>query len=94
MIMNMLVSMLQSDSRAGDWVDNVIRMVDSPLPFSPLSEYLLLLFVLWLLSLRRKRAPSFDRQAQEVLDEKFEEGELSEKSYRKYQQDLSLRPKR
>ncbi len=92
--MNVLALMMQSDSRAGEWVDGIIRLLDSPLPFSPLSEYLLLLFILWLLSLRRKREPSFDRQAQEVLDEKYEEGELSEKSYRKYQQDLSLRPKR
>jgi hypothetical protein len=77
-----------------DWVDSVIEFLDTPAPYSPLSEYLLVMLLLWLLARSQQRKPpSFDEQAQEALDEKFRQGELSEKAYEKYRQDLSLRPK-
>ena len=68
--------------------------IDTPAPYSPFSEYLLVLFILWLLARRANRKQSFDTQAQEVLDEKYARGEISKKAYDKYRQDVSLRPKR
>jgi hypothetical protein len=86
--------LLQAAPAEGDWVDRIILALDSPLPFSPLSEYLIVLGVIWLFARRHERKSSFDREAQEVLDTKYGEGELSEKAYEKYRQDMSLRPKR
>lgn len=78
-----------------DWVDSVLTFLDSPAPYSPLSEYLLVLFVLWLLARRHERKKAtFEEQAQEVLDEKLQKGELSRDAYDKFRQDLILRPKR
>ena len=80
---------------AGDWVDSILGFLDSPAPYSPLSEYLFILFVLWLMARRHDRKKkTFERQAQEVLDEKLRKGELTEESYEKFRQDLELRPKR
>jgi hypothetical protein len=79
----------------GDWVDSVLAFLDSPAPYSPLSEYLLVLFVLWLLARRtHRKKKTFERQAQDVLDAKLQAGELSEESYEKFRQDLAMRPKR
>jgi uncharacterized membrane protein len=36
----------------------------------------------------------FDAQAQRVLEEKYRKGEISQKAYEKYRQDIALRPKR
>jgi uncharacterized membrane protein len=52
------------------------------------------MFVLWLLALRSRHKKTFEKQAQEVLDEKYASGELTKKSYDKFRQDVSLRPKR
>jgi uncharacterized membrane protein len=61
----------------------------------PYQLFLLLLVVLWLLARRPPPAKEdFNRQAQQVLEEKFRRGEISRKAYDKYRQDLSLRPKR
>lgn len=80
---------------AGDWVDSVLAFLDTPAPYSPLTEYLLVLFILWLMARRDDRKKdSMDRQAQDVLDSKRESGELSQEAYEKYRQDLALRPKR
>lgn len=77
------------------WWDRLRYFVDTPAPYSPFSEYLLLLFVLWLIARIANRKPkSFDTQAQEVLDRKFAEGEISEKAYAKFRQEMILRPKR
>lgn len=73
-----------------DWVTSLIEFIDTPAPFSPLTEYLAVLFLLWLLA-RRQEPPTFDTQAQDVLDEKYREGELSKEAYEKFRQDLSLR---
>jgi uncharacterized membrane protein len=65
------------------------------LAYSPLSEYLLVLFILWLLARRdHRKKVTFERQAQDVLDEKLERGELTREAYDKFRQDLALRPKR
>ena len=80
---------------AGDWVDSMLTFLDTPAPYSPLTEYLAVLFLLWLLARRTERKKeSFDRQAQDVLDRKLAEGELTEAAYQKFRQDLIIRPKR
>jgi hypothetical protein len=80
---------------AGDWVDSLLTFIDTPAPYSPLTEYLLVLFLLWLLARRNDRAKvTFEGQAQEVLDQKLESGELSREAYDRFRQDLAIRPKR
>jgi hypothetical protein len=80
-------------ARRSAW-DTILEFVDTPAPYSPLSEYLLVLFLLWLLARHdARRQGNFGRQAQDVLDEKLAQGELSQKSYDKFRQDISLRPK-
>lgn len=79
----------------GDWVDSILLFLDTPAPYSPLSEYLLVLFVLWLIARRHDRKKeTFEAQAQDVLDDKLQEGELSREAYDRFRQDLALRPKR
>jgi hypothetical protein len=73
--------------------DHIYAFLDTPAPYSPFSEYLAVMFLLWLLA-RRTKKETFERQAQEVLEEKFASGEISQKTYDKYRQDVSLRPKR
>lgn len=94
----MIIAMLaQAADAAGPygWWDRVHLFVDTPAPYSPFSEYLLMLFVLWLIArLAQRRPKSFDTQAQEVLDQKYAEGEISTGAYRKFRQEMSLRPRR
>lgn len=59
-----------------------------------LKAYLAIMFVLWLLALRGRKKETFTKQAQEVLDEKYADGEINKKTYDKYRQDVTLRPKR
>lgn len=61
----------------------------------PYTEYIIILFVFWLFA-RRGAAEKgdFNRQAQEVLEDLYQKGEISEKAYQKFRQDISLRPKR
>ena len=78
----------------GGWIDSVVDFLDTPAPYSPLSEYLLVMLLLWLLARwQQRKPPSFDEQAQDALDDKYRQGELSDKAYEKYRQDLSLRAK-
>jgi len=61
----------------------------------PYTEYIIILFVFWLFARRgAQKQGDFNRQAQEVLDELYQKGEISEKAYQKFRQDISLRPKR
>jgi hypothetical protein len=96
--MNGMMLLLQTAATPpveGDWVDSLLTFLDTPAPYSPLSEYLLVLFVLWLIARRHDRKKeTFEKQAQEVLDEKLDRGELSRDAYDKFRQDLALRPKR
>jgi hypothetical protein len=89
----MLLQAVEAEGETG-WFGWVLDFLDTPAPYSPFSEYLLLLFILWLIARRHERKRSFDAQAQEVLDEKYESGELSQKAYEKYRQDVALRPRR
>jgi hypothetical protein len=62
--------------------------INTPAPYSPFTEYLAVLFILWLLARRHHRKrEDFAKQAQEVLDRKFEQGELTESAYEKFRQD-------
>jgi hypothetical protein len=77
------------------WGQRILDFVDTPAPYSPFSEYLLVLFVLWLIARRAEaKTENFDEQAQDVLDEKFAKGELSRQAYEKYRQEMALRVKR
>jgi hypothetical protein len=74
-------------------IDKVRNFLDTPAPYSPLSEYLLVLFLLWLLA-RRQKPKGFGAQAQDVLEEKYKAGEIDQKTYEKYRQELSMRLKK
>lgn len=80
------------------WWQKVKGFMDSPAPYSPFSEYLLLLFVLWLVARlehsREERKKSFEKKAQEVLDQKYASGEISRSTYEKFRQDVTNRPRR
>lgn len=94
-LVSLLLQAAAAPAAQGDWVDSVLEFLDTPAPYSPLSEYLLVLFVLWLLARRHERKKeTFDAQAQEVLDEKLAQGELTKEAYDKFRQDMILRPKR
>jgi hypothetical protein len=77
----------------GFW-QRLASFVDTPLPFSPFSEYLVLLFILWAIARRANRPKPFDTQAQDVLDEKFAQGEISRSAYDKFRQQMASRMKR
>ena len=96
MIGMMLLQTAATPPAEGDWVDSILTFLDTPAPYSPLTEYLLVLFVLWLIARRhnRKTKDTFESQAQEVLDDKLQHGELSRDAYDRFRQDLILRPKR
>ena len=72
----------------------VLDFLDTPAPYSPFTEYLFVLFVLWLLARRNKQSKDFSAEAQKVLDEKFEKGEIDKKTYDQYRQELSMRIKK
>jgi hypothetical protein len=75
-------------------VTKVLDFLDTPAPYSPLSEYLLVLFLLWLLARRQRPKIDFGGQAQDVLEAKYKKGEIDEKTYEKYRQELSMRIKK
>lgn len=75
-------------------VTKVREFLDTPAPYSPLTEYLLVLFLLWLLARRQRPKPDFGGQAQDVLEEKYQKGEIDKKTYEKYRQELSMRLKK
>ena len=95
-----LATLLQDVAPAptsGGWWQSLKDFVDTPAPYSPFSEYLLLLFVLWLVARlehsRERRKKTFEKQAQEVLQDKFDQGELSRSAFEKFRQDVTMRPR-
>jgi hypothetical protein len=89
----MLLQVVQDTSAVGVG-DHIYWFLDSPAPYSPFSEYLAVMFLLWLLARRGRKKETFERQAQDVLEEKYAKGEINKATYDKYRQDVSLRPKR
>jgi len=74
------------------WLDNLRELWTY---IEPYKYFLLVLIVFWFFA-RRSGAvkDDFDAQAQRILEEKYRKGEISQKAYEKYRQDISLRPKR
>jgi hypothetical protein len=94
MMMLLQVPAVETASRSG-LVQWLIDFINTPAPGGPFAVYLVVLLVLWLIARRaQQQRESFDTQAQDVLDAKFADGELSKDAYDKYRQDVSLRPKR
>jgi hypothetical protein len=89
----MLLQVVKDTAEKGV-TDHVLTFLDTPAPYSPFSEYLLVMFLLWLLARRAQKKPTFERQAQDVLEEKYAAGEINKKTYEKYRQDVVVRPKR
>lgn len=91
--MLLIVALLQANpTQDPAWLD-MLRELWSYI--EPYKWFLLVLIVFWFFA--RRSTPEkegFDAQAQRVLEEKFRRGEISEKAYQKYRQDISLRPKR
>lgn len=75
-------------------VPRFLRWLDSPLPYSPFSEYIVVLLILWFFARKQRPNSDFSGQAQEVLEEKFKRGEIDAKTYEKYRQELSMRLKK
>ena len=73
------------------FLQKVLDFLDTPAPYSPFTEYLVVLLVLWLLARRAKDTKDFSAEAQRVLDEKFKRGEIDRGTYEKYRQELSMR---
>lgn len=92
LIISILAAVQEATPLPGPF-QKIIDFLDTPAPYSPFTEYLVVLLLLWLLA-RRADRKTFDTKAQEVLDEKFEAGEIDKKTYDKYRQEMSLRPKR
>jgi len=76
--------------------DHIKTFVDTPAPYSPFSEYLVVMFLLWLLARRdqHNKKKDFSAEAQKVLDEKYKGGEINNTTYEKYRQELSMRLKK
>jgi hypothetical protein len=76
-------------------MQRLYNFLDTPAPYSPFTEYLLIMFLLWLMTRRTQRIKSdFSGQAQEVLEQMYKKGEIDEKTYEKYRQELSMRLKK
>lgn len=92
--MSFALWVLQSPEVDPTAVPRILRWLDSPLPYSPFSEYILVLLILWFIARRQRPKVDFSGQAQEVLEEKYKKGEIDKKTYEKYRQELSMRLKK
>lgn len=84
--------LLQGEAPDPAWLDGARELWSY---IEPYKWFLLVLLVFWFFA--RRSTPDkegFDAQAQRVLEEKYRRGEISQKAYEKYRQDISLRPKR
>lgn len=85
---------IQVDHQVPGFMQRFLEWIDTPAPYSPFTEYLLVLFILWFLARRTEKKKDFSAEAQMVLDEKFKRGELDKATYEKYRQELSMRIKK
>lgn len=75
------------------FMQKIVDFLDTPFPYSPFTEYFAVLLLLWLLARRSTGSRDFAAEAQRVLDQKFEKGEIDRKTYEKFRQELSLQLK-
>jgi len=74
------------------WLDALRELWDL---LGPYKYFIGVVLVFWLIARRTGREKDdFDAQAQRVLEDKYRAGEISQKAYEKYRQDISIRPKR
>ena len=92
--MLLFLAQVAEDTEVTGFWQRVYDFFDTPAPYSPFTEYAALILLLWLLAERGRRRKTFEKQAQEVLEEKYEAGEINKKTFDKYRQDVTLRPKR
>jgi hypothetical protein len=85
---------LQAQATQPSRLQKVLDFLDTPAPGSPFTEYLAVLFLLWLLARSSSSRKTIDAKAQDVLDQKLKSGEIDKKTYEKYRQEMSMRPKR
>jgi hypothetical protein len=85
---------LTVDHKVPGFMQRFLEFIDTPAPYSPFSEYLLVLFILWFMARRVETKKDFSAEAQRVLDDKFKRGELDRPTYEKYRQELSMRVKK
>lgn len=93
-MLSLLIQAAERSSEMPGFMQKVLDFLDTPAPYSPFSEYLAVLLLLWLLARRGQENKDFAAEAQRVLDHKFEKGEIDRKTYEKYRQELSLQLKR
>lgn len=85
----------QAPAPAPGLLDHIKTFIDTPAPYSPFSEYLAVMFLLWLLARRdQENKKDFSAEAQQVLEAKFRSGEIDRTIYEKYRQELSMRLKK
>lgn len=88
----LILALLQGEATDPAWLDSARELWSY---IEPYKWFLLVLLVFWFFA--RRSTPDkegFDAQAQRVLEEKYRRGEISQKAYEKYRQDISLRPRR
>jgi hypothetical protein len=73
------------------FLQSLLELIDSPLPYSPMSEYVVVLLILWILARTADKKKDFSAEAQKVLDEKYKRGEIDYEAYEKFRQELSMR---
>ena len=87
-----LAAFQAAEPERGFWAQLVADIYGAAAPYY---EVMIVLLLLWLLARRTStRQGDFSRQAQEVLEEKFRRGEISQRAYEKFRQDIAVRPKR
>jgi hypothetical protein len=93
-MLTLLLQVTPPPVEPGSFLDKVLHFLDTPAPYSPFTEYLAVLFLLWLLARRDHQKKDFSAEAQRVLDDKFQRGEIDKAAYEKFRQELSMRLKK
>ena len=98
MLNTLLLAMMQAQAApsdltgAQDGLEKIKNFIEQTGYFK---YYLLVMFLLWLIArLGQKPRKDFSAEAQRVLDEKYQKGEIDTKTYEKYRQELSMRLKK
>ena len=81
------------DPVMGPW-EQFMSFLDTPAPYSPFTEYIVVLLLLWLLARRAHRPPRFEHRAQDVLSKKLAAGEIDQKTYDRYRAEAAMKVKK